>query len=162
MRLDSTTNPMDMILSKFQETVEDKGAWCAAVHRVAESDMIKQLNNILYVVVLCSSTLLLSSVSLFMTTTLNPLSGRLLISISFRSLSEPLSCSFYWIIFLCIFILPKCVCAPLIQVNQQSLPVLKEWLNLEDVLRVQRCNPTYTRARCRASSMWALCAFLLS
>ena len=64
---------MDMILSKFQETVEDKGAWCAAVHRVAESDMIKQLNNILYVVVLCSSTLLLSSVSLFMTTSLNPL-----------------------------------------------------------------------------------------
>ena len=71
-----------------------------------------------------------------MTITLNPLSGRLLISISCRSFSEALSCSFYWIILLCIFMLPKCVFAPLIYVNQQSLPVLKEWLNLEDVLRV--------------------------
>ena len=59
MRLDSTTNPMDMNLGKFQETVEDKGAWCAAVHRVTESDMIKQLNNnILY---LCCSSVFIHS-----------------------------------------------------------------------------------------------------
>ena len=35
--LDSIVASMDMKLSKFQETVEDRGAWCAAVHGVAKS-----------------------------------------------------------------------------------------------------------------------------
>ena len=30
---------MDMNVSKLQEIVEDRGAWCATVHGVAESDM---------------------------------------------------------------------------------------------------------------------------
>ena len=35
--LDSITDSMDMNLSKFQEIVEDRGAWRAAVHGVTES-----------------------------------------------------------------------------------------------------------------------------
>ena len=35
--LEIIAEPMDMNLSKFQEIVEDRGAWCAAVHRVAKS-----------------------------------------------------------------------------------------------------------------------------
>ena len=35
--LDGVTNPMDMNLSKFQETVKDREAWHAAVHGAAKS-----------------------------------------------------------------------------------------------------------------------------
>ena len=41
--LDSITDSMEMHLSKLQEMVENRGAWCAAVHVVAKSQT--QLND---------------------------------------------------------------------------------------------------------------------
>ena len=35
--LDGTTDSMDMNLSKLQEMVKDRGAWCAVVHGVAKN-----------------------------------------------------------------------------------------------------------------------------
>ena len=43
--LDAITSSVDMSLSKLQEIVKDREAWCVAAHGVTESDTAKQLNN---------------------------------------------------------------------------------------------------------------------
>ena len=43
--LDAFSDMMDMSLSKFPELVMNREAWCAAVHRIPESDTTEQLKS---------------------------------------------------------------------------------------------------------------------
>ena len=44
--LDDIIASVDMSLGKLQEIVKDKEAWCAAVHRITESETAEQMKNI--------------------------------------------------------------------------------------------------------------------
>ena len=43
--MDGITDSVDMSLSELWDTVKDREAWCATVHRVTELDMTVPLNN---------------------------------------------------------------------------------------------------------------------
>ena len=43
--LDGIPDSLDINQSKFQDIVKDRGAWCAIVYGVSESDMTLQMNN---------------------------------------------------------------------------------------------------------------------
>ena len=51
--LDGITDSMDMTLSKPQETVEDREAWCAAVHGVTKGQNNNEIKNICIMMLRC-------------------------------------------------------------------------------------------------------------
>ena len=107
---------------------------------------------------LCSSILLLRSVNIFMTDTLNSLSDKLLIFVSLKSFSGDFLCSLVWNQYLCLLIWRTYVC---LSVTGKWLPplVLKKW-SCVDV----SCDSEIkaTRARHSLDILYMGCMYLLS
>ena len=109
---------------------------------------------------LCSSILLLRSVNIFMTDTLNSLSDKLLIFIPLKSFSGDFLCSLVWNQYLCLLTLPIYVC---LSVTGKMAPFssLEEVVLCRCFMWLRNKNSLSTRARHSKDILYMGCMYHL-